>query len=125
MSKISADLGRNVEEIVDYVEELIRDGHINAQLERSNTPVSGAVLRFFLDPTQGPLAKVEKQQQQALLEQTQRMNRLIEQVKSADNRLNLTKEFVDHLKAQERKAANKGEEDVMDLDFEDDENIMA
>ena len=64
---------------------------------------TGAVLRFFLDPTQGPLAKTEKQQQQALFEQTLRTNMLAEQVRDADYRLTLTKEFVENLKKLNKK----------------------
>lgn len=97
---------------------LIKEGHLNAQLERTDKPGIGVVLRFFLDPTQGPRAKTEKEQQQALFRQTERTNLLAEQVKSADYRLGLTKEYVEHLKRQNKKAAaNAGE--AMDTSWDD------
>jgi COP9 signalosome complex subunit 3 len=116
VSNISGQLGGSVEELIDYLETLIQNGHLNAQLERTKNANLGVVLRFFLDPTQGPLAKTEKQQQQALLEQTNRTNVLAEQVKSADYRLGLTKEYVEHVKRQSKKAAASAGTDAMDLD---------
>jgi COP9 signalosome complex subunit 3 len=88
------------------------------------------VLRFYLDPTLGPLAKTEKQQQHALLEQTRRTNRLAEQVKDADYRLSITKEYVEFVKRQKKKngAGATGSSDPMDVTFDDgdmEEDIMG
>lgn len=99
-------------------------------MERKLTRTLGAVLRFYLDPTQGPLAKTEKQQQQALFEQTQRTNALAEQVKDADYRLSITKEYVEFVKRQKKKsgAGGSGGSDAMDVTFDDgdvDEDIMS
>ena len=110
---------------------LIREGQLNASIQRMNRSNGDeqAVLRFFLDPTQGPMAKTEKQQQLALLEQTERTNRLAEQVKSADYRLSLTKEFVEHVKRQNKKAAANATGEAMDTTWDDgieaDEDIMG
>lgn len=99
--------------------------------ERKLTRGLGAVLRFYLDPTQGPLAKTEKQQQQALFEQTQRTNALAEQVKDADYRLSITKEYVEFVKRQKKKngaGGGGGGSDAMDVTFDDgdvDEDIMS
>lgn len=118
LASITNNIGGSVEELTVYLETLVKEGHLNAQLERTNRPELGIVLRFFLDPTQGPLAKTEKQQQQALFEQTQRTNILAEQVKSADYRLSLTKEYIEHLKRVNKKAAaNSGE--AMDTTWDD------
>lgn len=116
-----------MEEVTAYIETLIAGGQLNAQLERTSRPELGVILRFFLDPTQGPLAKTEKQQQQALLEQTERTQALAAQVKSADYRLGLSKEFVEHIKRQQKKVANSGGGDAMDLQFDDniDEDMMG
>lgn len=128
VSNIVNNLGGSVEELADYLEALIRDGHLNAELQRGKRPDLGVVLRFFQDPTQGPLAKTEKQQHQALLEQTQRTNILAEQVKSADYRLGLTKEYIEHFKRQQKKAAASGG-DAMDTSWDDgimdEEDIMG
>ena len=128
VSNISAQLGGSQQELTDYLEVLVQEGYLNAHLERNNPSGQGIVLRFFLDPTQGPRAKTEKQQQQALFEQTARTNLLAEQVKSADYRLSLTKEYIEHVKRQSRKAiANGG--DAMDTSWDDgamvEEDIMG
>jgi COP9 signalosome complex subunit 3 len=119
-------IGGSVEEVTLYLSKLIQDGSLNACIEQSAKV--GVVLRFFLDPTQGPLAKTEKQQQQALLEQTQRTNILAEQVKGADYRLGLTKEHIDHLKRQSKKSGT-GAGDAMDTTWDDgmdgEEDIMV
>ncbi|ORY13308.1 hypothetical protein BCR34DRAFT_481226 [Clohesyomyces aquaticus] len=129
VSNISSSLGGNVDELTGYLEKLIADGHLNAQIERPSQPDDGVVLRFFLDPTQGPLAKTELQQQKALLEQTQRTNVLAGQVKSADYRLSLTKEYVEHLKRQNKKAASSAAGEAMDTTWDDgveaDEDLMG
>jgi len=97
---------------------LIKDGHLNARLEETEKSNAGIVLRFFLDPTQGPLAKSEKQQQQALFEQTRRTNMLAEQVKDADYRLTLTKEYVENQKRLSKRQSNNNG-DAMDTAWDD------
>ncbi|KAF2195486.1 hypothetical protein K469DRAFT_616181 [Zopfia rhizophila CBS 207.26] len=130
VSNISNFIGGSVDELTHYLEMLTDEGHLNARLERISKPEEIVVLRFFLDPTQGPLAKTEKQQQQALLGQTERTNILAEQVKSADYRLSLTKEYVEHVKRQSKKAAANAAGDAMDTTWGDgvvpeEEDMMA
>jgi len=130
VSNIASNIGGNTEELTAFLETLIRDGFLNARLERNEKPEVGAVLRFYLDPTQGPLAKTEKQQQQALLQQTERTNMLAEQVKDADYRLSITKEYVEYVKRQNKKASGAGgnSADPMDVSWDDgdvDEDIMG
>ena len=126
VSNIANNLGGSHEEVTQYLETLIKGGHLNARLEQSDKSDTGAVLRFFLDPSQGPLAKTEKQQQQALFEQTLRTNILAEQVKDADYRLTLTKEYVENLKRLNKKQGAGGE--AMDTAWDDgidaEEDIM-
>ncbi|KAF2711703.1 hypothetical protein K504DRAFT_475490 [Pleomassaria siparia CBS 279.74] len=127
LSNITGAVGGSVEEIASYVSTLITDGKLNAKMEQSSKAEVGVVLRFFLDPTQGPLAKTEKQQQQALFEQTQRTNVLAEQVKGVDYRLTLTKEYIDQLKRNNKKSAG-GVGDAMDTTWDDgldDEDVMG
>jgi COP9 signalosome complex subunit 3 len=130
VSNIASNVGSSVDQVSTFVESLIQQGLLNARLEAKDQSGAGAVLRFYLDPTQGPLAKTEKQQQQALLEQTQRTNALAEQVKDADYRLSITKEYVEYLKRQKKKnaAAGGGAAEAMDVTFDDgdmDEDIMG
>lgn len=127
VSNIANNVGGSAEEMAQYLDTLIKDGHLNARLEHSDKPNTGVVLRFYLDPTQGPLAKTEKQQQQALFEQTLRTNMLAEQVKDADYRLTLTKEYIDNLKRLNKRQSQGG--DAMDTAWEDgidaEEDIMV
>jgi COP9 signalosome complex subunit 3 len=127
VSNIANNLDGSPEEVAQYLETLIKDGHLNARLEQSDKGDAGTVLRFFLDPAQGPLAKTEKQQQQALFEQTLRTNMLAEQVKDADYRLTLTKEYADNLKRLNKKQSAGG--DAMDTAWDDgldaEEDIMV
>jgi len=110
-----------------YVESLIKDGHLNARLEETDKSNAGVVLRFYLDRRQGPLAKSEKQQQETLFEQTVRTNRLAKQVKDADYRLTLTKEYMENQKRLNKRAGGHG--DAMDTAWDDsidaEEDIMT
>jgi len=127
IAEVAKYIGGSVEKLVPYVEKLITDGQLNARIEDSNKPEAGMVLRFYLDPTQGPLAKTEKQQQRALLEQTQRTSVLAQQVKSADYRLSLAKEYIDHVKRQNKKLAPNGTGDAMETNWDSqvDEDMMG
>ncbi|RYN25725.1 hypothetical protein AA0113_g5090 [Alternaria arborescens] len=118
VSNIASHLGASADEIAGYIDTLIKDGHLNARLEETDKSNAGIVLRFFLDPTQGPLAKSEKQQQQALFEQTRRTNMLAEQVKDADYRLTLTKEYVENQKRLSKRQSNNNG-DAMDTAWDD------
>jgi COP9 signalosome complex subunit 3 len=126
VSNIANNIGGTPEEAAQYLDTLIKDGYLNAHLERTDKSDVGVVLRFYLDPTKGPLAKTEKQQQQALFEQTLRTNMLAEQVKDADYRLTLTKEYVENLKRQSKRP---GGGDAMDTAWDDgmgdEEDLMA
>ncbi|KAJ4383205.1 hypothetical protein N0V86_001249 [Didymella sp. IMI 355093] len=126
VSNMAKNVGGSADETAQYLETLINDGHLNARLEQTNKPETGIVLRFYLDPTQGPLAKTEKQQQQALFAQTLRTNALADQVKDADYRLTLTKEFIENLKRQQKRQGPSG--DAMDTAWDDgveEEDIMV
>ncbi|KAJ4346978.1 uncharacterized protein N0V89_010911 [Didymosphaeria variabile] len=130
VSNIASNVGSSVDQVTTFVGSLIQQGLLNARLEANDKSGAGAVLRFYLDPTQGPLAKTEKQQQQALFEQTQRTDALAEQVKDADYRLSITKEYVEYVKRQKKKngAGGGGGADAMDMTFDDgdmDEDIMG
>lgn len=121
VSKIAAHLGAEAEEIGPYLAGLIQDGQLNARLEGTE------VLRFFVDATQGPLARTEKQQQRALLAQTVQTQALAEQVQEADYRLWLTREVLEHAKRTNKRTGQGG--DGMDTAWEEgvdvDEDLMT
>lgn len=127
VSNIAKHVGASAEEIVQYLATLMQDGYINARLEGSDKSEVGVVLRFYLDGTQGPLAKTEKQQQRALLEQTVRTHALAEQVKDADYRLRLTREALENMKRLSKRQGPGG--DSMDTTWDDgvdaEEDIMT
>ncbi|KAL6157139.1 hypothetical protein ACJQWK_07073 [Exserohilum turcicum] len=127
VSNIASHLGVTRDEMARYIEGLIKDGQLNARLEEKDKSGGGMVLRFYLDPRQGPLGKSEKQQQQALFGQTLRTNRLAEQVKDADYRMTLTKEYIENQKRLNKRQGNNG--DAMDMAWDDsldaDEDIMG
>lgn len=122
VSNVATNLGADVNELTPYLARLIEERRLNAELSDTGKADVGIVLRFFLVPTQGPLAKSEKQQQRALLEQTQRTSRLMEQVKSANSRLRLTKEHVDHIKHRNKKTVSSNES--MDTSWDVDSGLL-
>lgn len=117
MSNIARQLGATGEEMSQYIEGLIRDGQLNGRLEESDKSEAGVVLRFYLEAKQGPLAKNEKEQQQALFAQTVRTNKLAEQVKDADYRMTLSKEYIENQKRVNKRQGNNG--DAMDTAWDD------
>ncbi|KAF9694984.1 hypothetical protein EKO04_006739 [Ascochyta lentis] len=126
VSHLARNVGGSADETAQYLEGLIKEGYLNARLEQTDKAEAGIVLRFYLDPTQGPLAKSEKQQQQALFAQTQRTKALAEQVKDADYRLTLSKEFIENVKRQQKRQGAPG--DAMDTAWDDgvdEEDIMV
>jgi COP9 signalosome complex subunit 3 len=127
VSHIARNLGASADEIAQYLDTLIKDGSLNAGLEQADKSNAGIVLRFYLDPSQGPLAKTETQQQQALFEQTLRTNILAEHVKEADYRLTLTKEYIENQKRMTKRQGQSG--DAMDTAWDDsvdpEEDIMT
>jgi COP9 signalosome complex subunit 3 len=125
VSNIASNVGADANEIAQYVDTLIKDGHLNARLEETDKPGVGVVLRFYLDPAQGPLAKSERQQQQALFEQTLRTNRLAEQVKDADYRLTLTKEFIENQKRLNKRQGGEAMDTAWDDSLDAEEDIMV
>ncbi|KAJ4375042.1 hypothetical protein N0V83_002121 [Neocucurbitaria cava] len=127
VSNIANNVGGSADEIAQYLNDLIKSGQLNAGLEETDNSGVGVVLRFYLNPTQGPLAKTEKQQQQALFEQTLQTNILAEQVKNTDYRLTLAKEYLENLKRVNKRQAQTG--DAMDTAWDDsvdaEEDIMV
>jgi len=121
-------LGMDEQHTETYLKDLIAGGYVNARLEQ--TPDKTLVLRFFADITEGPLAKTEKQQHAALLEQTMRTNKLAEQVKAADYQLSLNKDYLEHVRRLNRKAAaDAAAGEAMDVSWDDsgepEEDIMG
>jgi len=130
ISVVAKYLNSSPEDTETYLKNLIDGGYVNARLDRISSPKETLVLRFFSDLTEGPLAKSEKQQHAELLEQTQRTNKLADQVKAADYRLSLNKDYLEHVKRQTKKAAaNAAAGEAMDVSWDDsgepEEDIMG
>jgi COP9 signalosome complex subunit 3 len=105
VSNIASSAGAEANEIAQYIDSLIKDGHLNARLEETDKSNAGVVLRFYLDPAQGPLAKSEKQQQQALFEQT--------------------KEYVENQKRLNKRQGSEAMDTAWDDSIDVDEDIMV
>lgn len=130
VSDVANMLNQTPDQAEAYLQSLIDGRYLNARIDRVTNPKELVVLRFFPDLTQGPLAKTEKQQYIELMEQTERTNLLAEQVKAADYRLSLTKEYLEHLRRQNRKSTpNNAGGEAMDVTWDDntepEEDMMA
>jgi len=116
----------------DYVNSLIAEGVLNGRLERSAEEGGPVVLRFFQDNTSGPHAKSETELRRELAMQTNRIKELAQHVAGVDERISLTKEYLDHVrKARKNKEdRNTQEDDAMDVSMsaqlsEEEESLMA
>ncbi len=112
-----------------YVNGLIASGQLNATLTQPSEDPTRWILQFANSPTEGPMARSEEQQYNALLKQTQRVKTLMEHVREADRRLGLSKEFIQEAK-KARLARLDGEggshpSGSQDNPFDQDEDMMA
>lgn len=113
----------------EYVQELVQQGLLEASIEKEGA--SRRVLRF----NNAGLQKPEQQVRAELERQTRRIKELAEQVAEADQRLSMSKEWVEHTVKQSRSKGHAHEvqpdEEAMDMSFggagsdEDEESIMA
>ncbi len=121
-----------------YIRSLIADGLLNASIHagKDNQPV----LRFHQGDSTGPLAVSETERHAALVAQTERTNKLAEEVRAADQRLLLSKEYIEHLQKQKLRqtssgmgkaagsmgaAGTGGGDMMMDMAWDQDEDMMA
>jgi COP9 signalosome complex subunit 3 len=128
---VAQELSMEVGETEAYILSLIQSGFLNATIYSPLPNDATKVLRFFFDPTTGPLAKSEQQQHDELVVQTQRTIMLTDQVRVADHRLHLTRDYLDdvHKHMSRKQSMNPGEE-PMDTGWdagyqEQDEDIMG
>jgi COP9 signalosome complex subunit 3 len=131
LSEMAPWLNMNPAQAEDYLRNLLADELLNASIEGGDVPSENKVLRFYYDPTTGPLAKSEKQRYAELVSQANRITMLTEQVRAADHRLNLTKEYLDHIrkKSGRDKGLGGAPEEHADSSWENmndgDEDMMA
>lgn len=136
LSEVAPWIGMETAQTEAYLRTIIEGGLMNASIEgagNENEAATTKVLRFYFDPTTGPLAKSEKERYAELIVQTQRTALLTEQVRAADHRLHLTKEYLDHVKkkaARGKQTGPGGEESgvegsAWDPTNEPDEDMMA
>lgn len=106
LAKVAEWLGEPIDQTEAYLHSLVAAKYLNATIEREGDSVSEKppILRFFADSSAGPLAKSEQQQFDDLVSRTQRTKLLTEQVRAAEHRLALTREYAEDLR---KRAANK------------------
>lgn len=90
-----------------YLEELISSGQLNATISLPDDDNSEIVLHFYTGLSSGPLAKTEEQHYADLVRQTNTTNMLAEYVKSADQRLSLSRHYIDSVR---KKMRSKGDD---------------
>lgn len=120
------------DQVEEYINSIINEGILNGQLEEPAEAGGPMVLRFFQDSISGPQAKSETQLRQQLVVQANRIKELAEHVAGVDQRLGLTKEYLDFVrKARKSKEDRGNDEDVMtDVPMsgqlsDEEENVMA
>ncbi|KAF2102246.1 hypothetical protein NA57DRAFT_34602 [Rhizodiscina lignyota] len=91
VSMVANMLGLPADQAQPYLQELISQGHLNAIIESSS---GDPILRFFMDPAAGPKAKSEADHLADMYKQAERLKVLSEYVRDADNKLELTKEYI-------------------------------
>ncbi|KAK4539549.1 hypothetical protein LTR36_010826 [Oleoguttula mirabilis] len=131
VSRVASHMGFTADATLHMVTDMIRYGALNASITPGST--SGeAVLRFHSTDV-GPSSTVA--QEGELAAQTKRIEDLVTFVRDADRRLQLTKEYVEHLKRVKRQGTGPDGDlaDQMDLTWDapvpgqddGDEDIMA
>lgn len=119
---------KNYVETAHYIMTLIKSKQLNAELNETSEDPQHWILRFAQTPTSGPQARTEQRQYSELLDQTRRTSRLIVHVRDVDQRLGLSKEYIDWAKkAQKTKDASNDFNLTMfsNDDYIGDEDMMA
>jgi len=134
VTRIAADLGLNDNDTVQYLNILIHDGVIHAEID---APVAGSssVIRFLHDAESGMGVTSEARLHQKLLVQANRIRSLDKHVAEADYRLAVTKEYAEYerkarkTKQDQKEAGEVGEGNDMSLlppgQGDDDESMMV
>ncbi|KAF2753672.1 hypothetical protein EJ05DRAFT_514629 [Pseudovirgaria hyperparasitica] len=118
LDELSGLLNKGDEELEMYLSTLIKEGQVNASIERS-IKTQQRVLKFYSDESMGPKAKSEQQQYKELVACATRTESLTEQTRAADHRINLTKEFIEVEKKNRMKAAQAASgEEAMDTSWD-------
>lgn len=105
LETVAEHLSIPVPETRAYLETLITTRRINAAVEPRDpsAPDSALILRFFSDPSDGPLATTEEAREAALVAQTQRVTALARDVRAADQRLATSREYLVHVRSGQGK----------------------
>lgn len=125
LPQVAAHLQQSPDAALAFLDDLIARKELNACVELVEDAAKPAVLRFFADTTTGPLARSEAQQEAALVAQIQRTQALAEHVKAADQRLALSKEYVDYTRKRREKSISMAESDQMEWSATGDEDLMG
>lgn len=111
-----------------YVVHLISTGKLNAAIsEPSEDPASWTVR--FVDPSDGPSARSEEQEYEALVKQSRKVKSLMTHFQETDRKLGLSKEYIGDAKKNRNNKADGAEEGNpwigRDNLFDQDEDMMA
>jgi COP9 signalosome complex subunit 3 len=121
-------LGQALPEAERYLGSLIAEGRINAIIEGSGGSSPQSVLRFCSAESAGPVTQSEQQQYEELVRQTARTKELTRMIKEADERLNLSTEYVNYLKKNKGRPGSAEDPESMDITWDTadhDEDLMS
>ena len=111
---------------------MIAGGHLNATITQPYDTTKPSVLRFASSAHSGPLARSEAQQYCDLKNQTAETMKLINHIKEADRRLELSPSYLDWARkakkseeARENRRSSGGELHTMNESFSVDEDMLA
>jgi len=134
VARIAGDLRMNDNDTVHYLNTLIHDGVLHAEID---APVAGSssVIRFLHDAENGMDVSSEARLHQKLLAQANRIRSLDKHVAEADYRLAVTKEYAEYerkarkAKQEQKEAGETGEGNDMSLlppgQGDDDESMLV
>ena len=105
LTTVARMLASSVADTEAYVAQLVHEGAINAAVEHHAAP-TGAVLRFFLDATTGPLAQTERQQCAHMQQLERQMQAVVHAVQATGHAIDLRHESIDELWRKQYTARN-------------------
>ncbi|QIW99819.1 hypothetical protein AMS68_005337 [Peltaster fructicola] len=108
ISRVATHLGFSTEQTTALVTDLIQRGQLPATLESST---ADATLRF------APVASTTFVDDTAIEAQTQRIEDLLQHVRDANRRLQLTKDYIEFLRRSKRQGLDGDPADQMDLEW--------
>ena len=97
----------------NYLDYLISTGRLNASVAKPTNDPTSWILRFHESGEEGPLSRTEEQELDDLTQQMAKVHRLMQQIKEADRKLGLSKEYTQELR-RARDSKQNGQPDSVD-----------